>query len=192
MLVTVIGTQCVGKSTFINDFLLEYPTFKTPDIDYRKIITKYDLKLNREGDYRSQKILIDFMLKQTIECAEDIKNNYILDRSIIDCLAYSIWLYYNTDTGFNYEKIAKFCDIILKNSHLYDAIVYIPLEGNSHVKIVDDNFRDTNESYRKDIDHNFKEIVQMLQTPNISLNIIKIIGTREDRINQIKNLKLFS
>ena len=189
MLITVSGTQCIGKSTLIKDFLKEFNNFKTPNIDYRKIITENNLKLNREGDYRSQKILFDFVLKQTIECSK-LSENYIMDRSLIDVYAYSSWLYLNKpDSGFNEVNIKEMYDTLQEYVILYDKIFYIPLQYNTHIKIEDDKFRDTNEEYRLNIDKLFDLIILDLSYENICANnVYNIYGTREERINLIKDI----
>ena len=187
MLISVIGTQCIGKSTFIKDFIAKYPNYITPEIDYRKIILDRNLQLNREGNYRSQKILFDFILEQTITCAEDHKQDYILDRSIIDALVYSYWLYnYKENSGFTLENISEMKETVLKCNHLYDALIYIPLSGNEHVNIENDKFRDTNEQYRIDIDNIFKYIIGLIEIHN-KAKVISIYGTREERLNRIND-----
>lgn len=186
MVLSVIGTQCVGKSTFLKDFAKEYPDFITPEIDYRKIILEQNLQINRNGNYRSQKILFDFLLNQTIKCAEDYNNDYILDRSLLDVLVYSYWLFDNKPAaGFNQDNIRDMEKTLIKNIHLYDSLIYIPLSSNLHVKIENDHFRDTNEQYRKDIDDIFNEALQVI-VPYIPMNIISISGTREQRLAEIK------
>jgi uridine kinase len=95
MLVSIIGTQCIGKSTFIKDFVNTNPKFILPNIDYRKIIEKNNLQLNRDGNYRSQKCLFDFMKQQLLELAKNKDVYYIIDRSLVDVIAYSMWLYDN-------------------------------------------------------------------------------------------------
>lgn len=186
MLITVIGTQCVGKSTFIKDFLDEFKTFRTPDIDYRKIVLEKKLKLNRTGDYFSQNTLFDFISDQTFtykRLSSNTNIDYIFDRSTIDVIAYSKWLYENSDCGFTKNKYEQMEELGLKYSNMYDKIIYIPLDKNSHVKIVADNFRDTDEIYRKQIDDNFKYLLNKFDNDNI----IEISGSRTERIAQIKN-----
>jgi len=190
MLITVSGTQCVGKSTLIKDFLVEYKDFSTPEIDYRKIILEQKLNLNRQGDYRSQKVLFDFVLDQSKEFAAK-PGNYILDRSLLDVVAYSTWLHQNRpEAGFTDDNIAEMYQGLIKNIYLYNVIFYIPLKNNSHVKIEDDNFRDTNEDYRLEIDKIFDNIVDDLSL--CKTNIYHISGTREERIEQIKKELMFA
>ena len=185
MWITVIGTQCVGKSTLIKDFIKENPRFITPTVDYRTIITENNLQLNRTGNYRSQKFLFDFIKNQTVELANK-KGEYILDRSLIDVVAYSLWLveHTNTFTKDQYDDMYKTMTYLVS---LYDSILYNPLHSNAHVSIQDDKFRDTDPVYREEIDHNFEIIINALLQYKVS-TIHTIYGDRVERINMIKNI----
>jgi signal recognition particle receptor subunit beta len=44
MKIAVIGPQNTGKSTFVKDFLLEFPAYKTTQKTYRDIVTENNLK----------------------------------------------------------------------------------------------------------------------------------------------------
>ena len=61
-LVTVIGSQNTGKTTFINDIIAKYADnpiyepFITDKCDYRKVIEEMNLSINREGNIESQKV----------------------------------------------------------------------------------------------------------------------------------------
>lgn len=187
MLITVIGTQCVGKTTFIKDFLNEYKNFRQPDVDYRKLILEKRLKLNREGDYFSQNTLFNFISDQTVNyyLLSSMNCDYIFDRSVIDVVAYSKWLCENNNkSGFSLNKYEYMEQYAIKYSNMYDLIIYIPLEKNNHVKIVDDKFRDTDEEYRKQIDNNFRYLLKKYNNKNI----VEICGSRTERIAQIKNI----
>lgn len=188
MVLSVIGTQCVGKSTFIKDLIEKYNNFETPETDYRKLITEKNLQINRNGNYRSQKILFDFILDQTIQCVNNPSRTYILDRSIIDVYAYSMWLYDNIDkhiTGFTYDNLKDMEYLVFDNIYLYDKLLYIPLEKNDHVEVVDDKFRDTDLVYRENIDNNFNSILELLDE---KARVIEIYGAREDRIKQFEKV----
>ena len=43
MRVALIGTACVGKSTFINDFLNNWSVYKKPEKSYRDVILENGL-----------------------------------------------------------------------------------------------------------------------------------------------------
>jgi uridine kinase len=184
MIISVIGTQCIGKSTLIKDFLQANPKFILPDIDYRKIIEKNKLQLNREGNYRSQRCLFDFMKDQVFELAKNKDKYYILDRSLVDVLAYSYWLYDNKPEIFSKEQIIVMIEDLFKYIHVYNYLIYIPLAACKDVKIVNDNFRDTNEIYRASVDSNFGYLLNKYSKKIPP--VISIFGNRTERIDMIK------
>jgi len=183
MLYTVIGTQNTGKSTFIQDFLKEFPGFICPTIDYRSVVRAKKLKLNREGNLYSQEILFSFILNDSRQYTA-IKDDTILDRSIIDAYVYTSWLWLNKpSSGVTAEAIAKQYKILQNEIHMYDKIFFCPIKGNEHVQLVDDQFRDINEEYRKDIDILFQDTLKRLGVKYVTLS-----GTREERIEIVKTL----
>jgi len=186
MIVTVCGTQCIGKSTFIKDFKDKYETFILPEIDYRKIIEKNNLKINRNGDLYSQSYLYNFVLNDLNKSYKDKQTNYILDRGILDALCYTYWHYiHNKDTDVTWDAIKELEETTFKNINKYDEIFYIPLERCAEIPIVDDKFRDTDLLYRKQIDEIFKKYILLFDLP-----ICEIYGTPEERLNKaVKYLK---
>lgn len=187
MLCAVIGTQNVGKSTFVRDFLKELEVFSSPTIDYRGIVLSRGLKLNREGNAYSQNVLFNFILKDTLNYAAQSINT-ILDRSIIDAHVYTIWLYRNRkeNSGVTIQDIENQFSVIVENIGKYDRIFYIPLDKCDDIEIEDDKFRDTDPQYRKEVDEIFKEVINKL-----NLNVVKIFGTREERIDKVLNIPEF-
>ena len=184
---TVIGTQCIGKSTFIKDFLEVNSKFILPEVNYRKVIEQNKLKLNREGDYRSQRYLSDFMRDQALELSKEKDKFYIVDRSIIDVVAYSMWLYDNRPDVFSEDQICQMITELIDYVKIYDLVVYIPLSLCNNVKVEDDKFRDTNIEYRENIDNNFKNIFDMLDMGEFKMpKIISIYGNRTERIEMLK------
>lgn len=185
MIVSVIGTQCIGKSTFINDFIVQNKQFVLPSMDYRKIIEKNNLQLNRNGNYRSQRCLFDFMRDQLIELSKQSDKFYVVDRSLIDVVAYSMWLYDNKPDVFSEDQLCQMITELLEYVNLYSYLIYIPLSMCDNVKVVDDKFRDTDEQYRKQIDENFNFLLNQY-VKNLP-KIIPIFGNREQRIDIVKN-----
>lgn len=185
MLFSVIGTQNVGKTTFLNDFLKAFPGWAKPEIDYRGIVEKMGLKLNREGNLYSQKILFNFTLTDLLSNSGQPRNT-ILDRSIIDAYAYTYWLFKNKpeDSGVTEESVLKQYDTINNNIARYDKIFYIPLSKCPDIAVIDDKFRDTDLEYRKQIDEIFTNTIKKLELTNV----FEIYGNREERIELVKNV----
>ena len=64
MKIAVVGTQCIGKSTYIKDFLKKWSMYSTPEKTYRDIVKEKNIPLNKLGDEHSQKIILDFLIEQ--------------------------------------------------------------------------------------------------------------------------------
>ena len=66
MRVAVIGTACVGKSTFINDFLDNWKdVYTTPKKTYRDIVIENNLPHSANTTKQTQQDILDFMTGST-------------------------------------------------------------------------------------------------------------------------------
>lgn len=185
MKIAVVGTQCIGKSTFIKDFLNKWSMYKTPDESYRDLIKKQNLTINKEGSEESQQQILDFLVDQATRYSKE--DNIIFDRCVLDNLAYSSWLHLNDKVS---EKFLDTSRIIIRESlKLFDIIFLLPLTKTSPVKLVADGVRDVDPVYREEIDNIFKAFQQSyLQgdgrvfPKNDCPALIEIFGSPEQRI----------
>jgi len=185
MKIAVIGTQCVGKSTYIQDFLAKWPMYKTPEKTYRDLVKENNIPLNKEGSEESQRQILDFLAEQATQYS---KNDFVIfDRCVLDNLAYSSWLHLN---GLVSEKFLDTSRILVRETlRLYDILFFLPLTKASPVEIVADGIRDTDPVYREEIDNIFKVFNQSylqgdgrIFPKGDSAAFIEIFGTREQRI----------
>ena len=191
MKILITGTSCVGKTTFINDFLKQWPMYIAPKRSYRQEAKKADIKLNREGDIAGQKAIQEILYKQL----EDTKNEkyVVYDRGPFDNLVYSIWLNAkklgNVDDLYIEQAIAKF----KKTVSVYDIIFFIPILKDYPVAVVEDEQRDTNPEFRMEVDNLFKGMIETYHKGKNTFfpkddcpAIIEIFGTPEQRIEMVK------
>jgi dephospho-CoA kinase len=181
--IVVCGPQGQGKITFINDFLKEFPSFKTPEITYRDIVEKQKLKLNRICDKYSQKILTDFNYNQIVSL---YNSDMIFDRCVIDNLIYTTWSYLHKadDNDIDVEFINYTKNLVDKTYEYINTIIFIPLVDNYVIPLIDDGVRDISTEYVTEIDNLFK---QFFNNKHYN-NVIHVSGTRINRIEQIKKL----
>jgi len=194
MKICVSGTANVGKSTFINDFLKEWPIYKKADNSYREKVKKDPkVKLNKEGDEDSQKIIRDAIIDQA--AAYTKKDNVVFDRCIFDYFAYTMWMN-------NYGKISDLfveqqLPIVKETLKLYDIIFFIPLLDKYPIEIVpsEDGLRELDPQFRSEVDNIMKamysDYVKMDTKKVIFPNedcpaMIELFGSREERIQMAK------
>ena len=185
MKISVTSTQNMGKSTYIQDFLKEWPMYKTPEKTYRDVIKEKGLVINEAGSEESQKIILDALVDQAIEYSKE--DNVILDRCVLDNLAYTSWLNLN-------DKVSdKFLDesrlIVRETLKLYDILFFFPVSKFNNVPLEQDGLRSTDPQYREEIDMLFKAFQQSYLSGDGRVfpssecpAFIELYGSREERI----------
>jgi hypothetical protein len=175
----------MGKSTYIQDFLKEWPMYKTPEKTYRDVIKEKGLVINEAGSEESQKIILDALVDQAIEYSKE--DNVILDRCVLDNLAYTSWLNLN-------DKVSdKFLDesrlIVRETLKLYDILFFFPVSKFNNVPLEQDGLRSTDPQYREEIDMLFKAFQQSYLSGDGRVfpssecpAFIELYGSREERI----------
>jgi len=193
MRIAIMGTACVGKSTFIGDFLKVWPMYKLADNSYREKLKKdLTFKLNENGDEESQTKIRDILIEQAAPYSR--KDNIIFDRCVVDNLVYSLWL--NGKGKASDDFINNQIPKIKQASKQYDIIFYIPLLENYPIEIVPatDGMRSLDENFRQEIDNIFKALYGDYMGRDIRTffpaedcpAIIQIFGSREERIAMAK------
>jgi len=193
MRISVIGAQCVGKTTFIQDFLKQWPMYSSPKekyTDFKK--SDKEFSLNEEGTEDSQRKILNFLVEQIINKKET--DNVILDRSVLDNLVYTMWLngYDKVENSFVKETIN-----IVKNTLIfYDIIFFCPITKFSPIILENEGHRSINPNYREEIDNLFKALMKAYYEGNTIYfpldhelgcpAFIEIFGNREERIELTK------
>lgn len=200
LVIGVIGTQNTGKSTFIKDILEKFKgttmEFRTVGCDYRKKIEERGLKINREGNLESQKIIFDTLVEQ-LDIIDNMPDGcYLTDRSPIDAYVYTRYLKaHNPDLGITEDDLQNMFNKLCCEIGRYDKIVFLDLDKCGNVVVVDDKFRDTNLEYRQEIDWLFKDTLLKLVLGGIlptSKVSDSIYGTRDERLSKFIGMVMAS
>lgn len=185
MKIAVVGTQCVGKSTYIKDFLKKWSMYSTPEVSYRDYIKEKQIKINKNGSEESQELILNYLVDQATKYSKE--DNVIFDRCVLDNLAYSSWLYLNDSISEKYLDTARL--IVRETLKLFDIILFLPLSKTSPVALVEDGVRDTDPIYREEIDNIFKAFYQSYLKGDGRVfpkedcpAFIEIFGSPEERI----------
>ena len=166
------GTMSVGKTTLVNA-LKEDEAFK----DYKfatersKYLSSLGIPLNTDSTYKGQIIF------SAERAAELLQENMITDRTVIDVIAFS-----RLSKQMDEEEKLIIEDMLSELIQNYDIIFHI---DDLNIPIEDNGIRETNKKYREEI---AKEIDNIIKNYKLKFKrIIKISGTTEKRINQVKD-----
>jgi nicotinamide riboside kinase len=163
------GTMSVGKTTLVNA-LKDLPEFKDyiSRTERSKYLMEMGIPLNTDSTYKGQLIF-------TAErAAELMQEKIITDRTVIDVIAFS-----NLSTSMKEHEKFFLSSALMPLIDEYDVLFYVSPKG---VEIEDNGVRETDANYRMAIDREINSIIQMHRG-----NAITIIGTVEERIEQVKN-----
>jgi len=172
MKIGLCGTMSVGKTTLVNE-LKKLPEFK--DYTFRTERSKYlrdmGIPLNTDSTVKGQSVFL------AERASELMQKNIITDRTILDVMAFA-----RCSKSINYLESQYFCNFASTMIHEYDYIFYVNPKG---VDIEDNGVRETNSNYRKLIDQNILLLIE--KNKSKIKNLIKISGSTEYRIKQIKD-----
>jgi len=186
----IIGTQCIGKSTLIEDMMLQWPQLSKPSKTYRDLVKEKKLPVNKNGTKESQGLILDFL-------AEEAAKNYgqkkmIFDRTPLDNLAYTFWLYDKKVSDIDEDFIDT--SVIKARNALthYSILFYLPLIEKNNVTLSEKEQRDIDPVYRAEIDVLFDSFYRAWEAKNTRLfnnndtpAIIPIYGNPIERIEMI-------
>lgn len=185
MKICCIGSQNVGKTTYVKDFLKKWPMYTSPTSSYREFLKNKNLKHSKDSNEETQQEILNFLIDQTIEYTKN--DNVIFDRSVLDVLAYSTWLNLNgkvSDKFLDQQRIT-----IRETLKLYDILFFIPLTKVSPVEIQNDGFREIDPIFREEIDTIFKVFSESYNRgdgrvfpTSDSPALIEIFGNPQERI----------
>ena len=120
MRIAIIGSQSSGKSTLIKEFLEKWSMYKTPEKTYRDIIKSRDIKINEQGDEKSQKAILNALIDEV----QQAKGDYLIfDRCVVDNIAYTLWLNAHDKVSNAFVLDSKF--LALQTLKLFDIIFYV-------------------------------------------------------------------
>jgi predicted ATPase len=155
MKIAFIGTQSVGKTTLIQNVLKRWSIFKTPQLTYRDIIDKQKLKLNKKGCEKDQKIILNALVDEVQSASVSEDTHILFDRSVIDNIAYSLWLHEHKRVSENFVSDSK--TIAAEALKMYDILFYLPLHDD--IPIVKKQNRNIDPVYRQEIDNIFQAMI---------------------------------
>ena len=142
--IVLIGTHGVGKTTLLNDFHAAHPEIKVKNELIREIASKDPtIKVNEDGDIRSQSIFFDAYMKEMMS-----EEEFVIDRGALDVVTY---------TGKVCERVGEFEEYQRQMNELVglhekynDQITYVYIPPV--INLVGDEVRSDNAKFQKEID----------------------------------------
>ena len=176
MKIGLCGTMSVGKTTLVNE-LKKLEQFK--DYEFATERSKYlmdlGIPLNTDSTLKGQTI---FLAERV---AELMKENVIMDRTILDVIAFT-----NLADSIDFKDKEYFEDYARVFVGEYDYIFYIDPIGTT---MEDNGIRETDLKYRESID---AAVIKAMNTYGHRCKNVHIIkGTTGERIEQILDLVKF-
>lgn len=185
MKIAITGTQCIGKTTFITDFIKKWPMYKLAGDDCSSLIKEKNIKHSQDSCEESQDLILNHLVDQAINSS---KLDYaIFDRCVLDNLAYTTWL--NAKNKVSDEYVKRVLPIVQQTLKMYDIIFVLPITKVAPVNIVQNGTRSVDPEYREEIDNILKVFVECYHShngkifdPQDSPAVIEIFGKPEERI----------
>tara|TARA_B100001287_G_scaffold273555_1_gene277222 strand:- start:130 stop:660 length:531 start_codon:yes stop_codon:yes gene_type:complete len=176
MKIGLCGTMSVGKTTLVNE-LKKLEQFK--DYEFATERSKYlmdlGIPLNTDSTLKGQTI---FLAERV---AELMKENVIMDRTILDVIAFT-----NLADSIDFKDKEYFEDYARVFVGEYDYIFYIDPIGTT---MEDNGIRETDLKYRESID---AAVIKAMNTYGHRCKNVHVIkGTTSKRIEQILDLVKF-
>ncbi|MEK7538528.1 MAG: AAA family ATPase [Patescibacteria group bacterium] len=178
MRIAVIGSQNTGKSTFVGDFLAEFPEYSTPRETYRDIVRKGNLAINQKTTQHNQRLIRDFLFDQSVH---NLADDILFDRCVVDNYIYTLAQF--EKGGIEELFMRETEEMMYRSLDNLDALVFIPTAVS--VRLVDDALRDTDTLFIDRVNCLFIETLLQISQQS-SVKIVAIAGNREERIGQVR------
>lgn len=173
-IISLSGTSSVGKTTVFDELketwgFVHYNAFG----ETTRTIKKLGIEINESGAAASQTLIAGMHLWNL-----EREGNLLLDRSMIDCLAYTQLLYIDSNEDpILYSTLNYVETLFARTIKDIDYFIYFPIEFD----LVKDGERTDSEDWRHRADQIFQGIFTKYR-----LDHLRVSGTVEERIKQIK------
>jgi len=174
MLIALTGAQGTGKTTLLTALRgdkIFHDNFTFVD-EIVRTLQKKGIKINESGTDETQRTVMQAHVDNT-----NLKGNTLVDRCVLDCMAYTIWMWRHHK--INRETYHYCYKVFLDNIMKYDILFYLTPEFD----IIPDGTRSTDNKFRDEIVGIFEELIQ-----NFSLTVVRLTGTVEERMTALKKI----
>jgi len=170
MRIGITGAQSVGKTTLLNALRSE-KLFKDYVIcdEVTRRVKSYGLPINEEGNDNTQRLIMNEHIVNVF-----MNGNMLTDRTALDGLVYSTYLYKNNK--INTSTMTYIKEVFNKVWYSYDYVFYLEPE----FEIIDDGVRSINKQFRDEIAELFETTIEKKE-----LSMHRVKGSVRNRVSTI-------
>ncbi len=165
--VALVGASSTGKTTVYELLKNKLPKYEFIN-ESTRTVGSYGFPINEAGTSETQLAISSFHLEALLN-----PGNMILDRCYMDLVVYSTFMDKLSKEAHNYIE-----DTWNRVKNEYTHYIYFPIEFDS----VDDGVRSVNEKWRKEVDDEFRVVLEGVRQPYLT-----ITGSPLQRVEQILN-----
>jgi nicotinamide riboside kinase len=177
MRIGIVGAQGTGKTTLLEALRPKLPDYKFIPEVARTIMKRMGLidlhSLKNLGPGYGLKFQLSCLIEQ-LSSEDSAGENFVSDRSVLDSWVYCKYRFFE-GISFNFWELYETC--VLRQTKLYDLIVYTPLEFPP----VSDGVRSSNQSYQRQID----TLIQGAISRFNPRNVVEVTGAVDARVQQV-------
>ncbi len=163
--IALVGASSTGKTTVYELLKNKLPKYEFVN-ESTRTVGSYGFPINEAGTSETQLAISSFHLEALLN-----PGNVVLDRCYMDLIVYTKFMKGVTSYTFNYIE-----DTWNRVKNEYTHYIYFPIEFDS----VDDGVRSISEEWRKDVDEEFKDVLEGVRQPYLT-----VTGSPMQRVEQI-------
>jgi|TARA_B110000879_G_scaffold113694_1_gene151630 nicotinamide riboside kinase len=163
--IALVGASSTGKTTVYELLKNKLPKYEFVN-ESTRTVGSYGFPINEKGTDATQLAISCFHLEALLQ-----PYNQVLDRCFMDVVVYTRFMDNASEETWKYINATW-----NRIKHEYTHYIYFPIEFDS----VDDGVRSVNEKWRKDIDNEFKDVLEGVRQPYLT-----ITGSPMQRVEQI-------
>lgn len=185
MKIAISGTHFMGKTTLIEDFIKQHPSYKREIEPYYKLQDEKTMELSLEPSLDSLLEQLDYSIEQLNKCAYE--KDIFFDRCPVDFLAYAMCVLSRDEINVNDSEVSERFPDIKEALNNLDLIVFLPILNENLIEYTEEN-----PAYRKAADKSFKKIYRDDVCDIFPrYNHPRIIEISGDRVTRVKKLESY-
>lgn len=191
MRIAISGSHSLGKSTIVNDWVAEHPTYLREEEPYRALGLYGPYKiLFRDASTKLHNGIQLFYNISRVHRYADFADNVIFDRAPVDYIAYSQYTANQGSTDIDDAFVESMVPAVKESLDHLDILAFVPRCEEWPVAMEADGIRPVDYAYRDEVDAIFKEIYRegrfQVFPKKKSPHLVELRGPREERLNQLQ------